>query len=190
MIVVGIDPSLTATALVSGDGQTYGTTSIGSKTRGREVSQRIARYCDLTERIEDWLVDAWRFDGVVNAYIEGYSFASHGNGRDLAEFGGLLRHRLLGICNNLVEVPPTTLKKFATGKGNASKSVVGAHVAKRWGVLFDSDDLYDAYALYRFGLVAEGIVEPETKQQAEAVAAVRANESGGNGRDRKTTQTT
>ena len=51
-------------------------------------------------------------------------------------------------------VPPTVLKKYVTGKGNASKEHVLECVIRKW---FDdppswgSYDLYDAYALMKFG---------------------------------------
>jgi Holliday junction resolvasome RuvABC endonuclease subunit len=47
-------------------------------------------------------------------------------------------------------VPPTVLKKYVTGKGNASKAQMMEGVAKKWGPQFDNDNLADAYALAQY----------------------------------------
>ena len=57
-------------------------------------------------------------------FIEGYAFATSGKShvRSVAENTGLLKHKL--YKNNLHPhiVTPTEIKKWATGKGNASKT--------------------------------------------------------------------
>lgn len=46
-------------------------------------------------------------------------------------------------------IPPTTLKKYATGKGTAKKQEMLLQIYKRWGVEFSDDNAADAYALAR-----------------------------------------
>jgi Holliday junction resolvasome RuvABC endonuclease subunit len=46
-------------------------------------------------------------------------------------------------------IPPMTLKKFATGKGNSKKQEMLLQIFKRWGVEFNDDNAADAYALGR-----------------------------------------
>jgi crossover junction endodeoxyribonuclease RuvC len=70
------------------------------------------------------------------------------------------------------EVAATTLKKFATGKGNAKKEQVIGHVQKNWNQLFSTSDEADAFVLYRMALVAAGRVEPKNQPQREAVEKV------------------
>lgn len=48
-----------------------------------------------------------------------------------------------------LQVPPMTLKKYATGKGTAKKQEMLLQIYKRWGVEFNDDNAADAYALAR-----------------------------------------
>ena len=48
-------------------------------------------------------------------------------------------------------VPPTTLKKFTTGKGNAKKELMLLKIYKKYGIEFENNNLADAYVLCRFG---------------------------------------
>lgn len=169
--VIGIDPSLTGTAIVWDLGVPGNVTlrRISEPTRGSLVRNRVARYVAIVDQVVS--IANSQPDRVTVAYLEGYSFASKGNaGRWLAEYGGILRRSLLAADVPIVEIAPGALKKFATGKGNASKVAVATAIARRYDVQFDTDDEYDAYALYRLGLVAEGLDDVHTKQQAEAVA--------------------
>jgi crossover junction endodeoxyribonuclease RuvC len=49
-----------------------------------------------------------------------------------------------------LDVPPSVVKKFATGKGNSPKSVMIKAVYKKWGFDVSDDNLADSYALARF----------------------------------------
>lgn len=168
--VVGIDPSLTRTAVTIGNGESWKLKEFGSKPRGDGVARRAARYDELTSSIVNWLESE---DPIHAIYIEGYSFGSNDtNARWLAEFGGILRWHLVDLADRVIEVPPSSLKKFVTGKGNAKKEQMLAHVQKRWGELFDTSDAGDAFGLYKLGLVAEEIAEAENQTQREAVAKV------------------
>ena len=48
-----------------------------------------------------------------------------------------------------LQVPPMTLKKYATGKGTAKKQEMLLQIYKRWGVEFNDDNAADAYSLAR-----------------------------------------
>ncbi|QDU61260.1 Crossover junction endodeoxyribonuclease RuvC [Planctomycetes bacterium Pan216] len=164
--IVGIDASLTNTAVVIGDGREWHAKEFPSKSLGEAVADRVMRYDLLVASILDYLKSHF-----INAiYIESYSFGHNLAGQSrLCELGGILRWHLVDLSNRIVEVPPTTLKKFVTGKGNAPKDVMLAHIQKRWEQLFESNDVGDAFGLYQLGLVAEGIVEPATVAMAQAV---------------------
>ena len=69
----------------------------------------------------------------------------------VAEIGALVRAELWRRGIPVLEVPPTTLKKYVTGKGNADKSQMLMHMYKKWGVEPPTDNVGDAYALARLG---------------------------------------
>jgi crossover junction endodeoxyribonuclease RuvC len=48
-----------------------------------------------------------------------------------------------------LQVPPMTLKKFASGKGNSKKQEMLLQMYKRWGIEFNDDNAADSYALAR-----------------------------------------
>jgi Holliday junction resolvasome RuvABC endonuclease subunit len=55
-------------------------------------------------------------------YIENYSYTSHSSSTHaLAEGCGLLKHKLWANSIEFEALPVTTIKKYATGKGNATK---------------------------------------------------------------------
>lgn len=165
MIVVGIDPSLTGTAVCVAGQEPVRFTSQPADG----VVARIRRYRELTGKI--------RVHIPVNAlvFIEGYSFASPGNaGRWLAEYGGVLRSELIWfITPHLIEVPPNLLKKFVTGKGNGDKEAVRAHVAKRWGIIHETSDETDAFVLAQIGLCYAGQAEPDNQAQREVIETLK-----------------
>lgn len=48
-----------------------------------------------------------------------------------------------------LQIPPMTLKKYATGKGTSKKQEMLMQIFKRWQVEFNDDNAADAYALAR-----------------------------------------
>jgi len=164
--ILAIDPSLTGLACCHLDDD-WATTPVFSSKPAKVLWDRIRRYEGLIRSVTGFAVDfpaEWIF-------LEGYSFGSRGAATvTLGEFGGLLRWRLSAW--RVVEVAPATLKQFATGKGNANKTQVVAAVTKRYGVTFDSDNEYDAYALARLGQMALGMAEPTNDGQRKAMKTV------------------
>jgi Holliday junction resolvasome RuvABC endonuclease subunit len=57
----------------------------------------------------------------VTILIEDYSFGSKGRVFNLAENCGILKYMLYKAGYRFFTVPPTVVKKYATGKGNATK---------------------------------------------------------------------
>lgn len=53
------------------------------------------------------------------------------------------------ILRTPLQIPPMTLKKYATGKGTSKKQEMLLQIYKRWGVEFNDDNAADAYALAR-----------------------------------------
>ena len=168
--IVAIDPSLTCTGICWGaDAQHWQVQVCKSKPIGTNVGDRIRRYERLIQQV----------DAICKAakpaliFIEGYAYSSNTGGQMyLGEFGGLLRWHLTEHTSHVYEVAATTLKKFATGKGNAKKEQVIGHVQKNWNQLFNTSDEADAFVLYQMALCAAGRVEPKNQPQREAVQKV------------------
>ena len=64
--------------------------------------------------------------GGCQVFIEGYAFATSGKShvRSVAENTGLLKYKMHKIRQNFFSVPPSKIKKYATGKGNANKELM------------------------------------------------------------------
>ncbi len=167
MSVMGIDPSLTSTGMVVlwGTGEQW--RALTSKRRG------VERIRDLADPLIE-TAEKTRPDLIA---IEGYAFGAKGRALfDLAEFGGVLRYNLWLGGHNYIDVPPSTVKKFATGRGNAKKDEIMLAVYKRWGVEFHTSDEADAYVLARIALALTEGDRNLTEFQREVVKALRSKE--------------
>jgi len=104
----------------------------------------------------------------VKFYIEGYSMASKGRVFEIAEHAGMLKFFLHHYEVPYELVPPTTVKKFATGKGNADKpkmheafvNETGVNLMEkmfpsRTGVSSPVSDIVDAYYITKYGVSVE-----------------------------------
>lgn len=80
----------------------------------------------------------------------GMAFVPQGR-YDLVGLTYLVRMWLYTHQRRTLLVPPSTLKKFATGKGNCQKSLILREVFQRWGVEAMDDNAADAVALAEFG---------------------------------------
>jgi len=170
-VILAIDPSLTGTAVViGGPSGVYDIRRFSSHHRTDTVYHRIQRYRGLVAEVAAY-IGCQSIDAV---FIEGYSLGHARPGVfQLTEYGGLLRVMLLDLTSDIYEVPPSSLKRFAAGKGNAKKPVVAKCLSVRYGVRFDTDDEYDAFGLYRLGLCVLGHAEPHGLAQCEVVEQIR-----------------
>ena len=82
---------------------------------------------ETEEQRHDLLTD-WTMSIIqgCEVFIEGYAFASSGKSyvRSVAENTGLLKHKMYKAKQSFTSVPPTVIKKYATGKGNANKELM------------------------------------------------------------------
>lgn len=147
MTIIGIDPSLTGTAvawIAPGELITVRNSMrcqrFTSEASGQNLYARFARFRTMRNQI----VALCNEIGATRVILEGYSMGSKGRGlTDLCEFGGLLRDALMQRFN-VFEVSPSSLKKFATGVGNADKMKMAVAVAKRWDLEYKTSDEIDA----------------------------------------------
>lgn len=83
--------------------------------------------------------------------MEGYSMGSRGRIFDIGELGGVIKFSAYTMQKPILIVPPSVLKKWTTGKGNADKKAMLAAVKKKWYADCKSHDVADAIALLHFG---------------------------------------
>jgi Holliday junction resolvasome RuvABC endonuclease subunit len=141
MRIVGIDASLTATGVCLPTGETL--VIEPKKLRGAE------RLNFILESIAD-LLTHHKIDMVI---IEGYSFGSQGRAVfQIGELGGVIRLALYQEGIPCVEVPPSCLKKYICGKGNASKDEVLQQAVVRSGHTFKDNNASDSWVLWCMGM--------------------------------------
>lgn len=169
--VMGIDPSLTGTAVCLMTPPEHFVMHRFTSKPAMGVHDRMERFTSLVDGVLSTI------DAIVPklVVIEGYSFASQGAMQlDRIEYGGILRYELDARGYNIVEVPPTSLKKFCCGKGNGDKTGVISALTKRYGVEFHTNDEYDAMGLALLGMCLTGLSEPHTKAQADVIKRIGA----------------
>lgn len=132
--IIALDLSLTATGWAAHNGSPTPVHGL-IKPRGRG----IPRLQDALDQVVEVAA------GAELAVIEGYAFssrASHAHG--LGELGGVIRLGLTQKGVTIVEVPPASMKKVATGRGNASKELVLVEAVKRLGYRGADNNISDA----------------------------------------------
>ena len=84
--------------------------------------------------------------------MEGYAYGSI-MANKLGELGGVVKLTLhetegLGSGNSPMIVPPTSLKKYVTGRGTGvQKNQMLLQVYKKWNIEFPDDNAADSYGL-------------------------------------------
>lgn len=169
---VGIDPSLSRTAIIHGGAKYGGVRIFKSEPNGPAVASRMMRFATMASAIRGHLNNIAATCGPIRLVcIESYSLGHNNPGTaSLCEFGGILRLRLTEAFR-LVECSPSKLKQFVSGKGNTKKPEFISTLARRYDVAFPDEDEYFAYGLW---LIARSAMEPQlgTKEQATIAAKV------------------
>lgn len=143
---VGIDPSYGGLAIVIKDeDRTHDWVRSFPLAKFPSSDHRLST---IEEAVFDYLT---HWDGLQeHVCMEGYSRGSSQRREEAGEVSAAVR---IGLYNSWrdhvipVFVAPPQLKKFATGKGNASKAEVIQAVEKNWGRKYDNDNLADAFVL-------------------------------------------
>ena len=144
MRVMGVDTSTkTGYVILDDKGEVVNVGVLHHKPQ----ANRFARYAHYTREISE-LIIAYGVDLVI---IEGYSYAGKFNSSLQYELGACIRMKMWQDEVKFVEVAPTSLKKFVTGKGNAKKDLMLLSVYKRWDFDTEDDNEADAYGLAQFG---------------------------------------
>ena len=172
MKVAGIDPSTKTGLCIVGRGDLKGPCVYNAKEiklarslRGLERSSGIAREV-LTFLLER---------KVALVAIEGQVVFKGSAIFVLAEIQTLIRYMLWKHGIAWVEVTPSQLKKFTTGKGVAKKDVMRLESFKRWDFEHESDNVVDAHALATVAAALQGLWSPTCKAQEEVLAKIKAD---------------
>jgi len=137
MRISGIDYSLTSPAVCVHDGDEWSVDNCNFYYY--DIKKRVVSYPNenlhphlypiwtVQEQRMD-LLSRWSLDVVFRSDhigLEGYSFGSKGRAVfNIAENGGILKHKLYKARYPVTEFAPTAVKKFATGKGNSGKDIM------------------------------------------------------------------
>jgi Holliday junction resolvasome RuvABC endonuclease subunit len=89
--------------------------------------------------------------------LEGYSFGSVQQAHRIGELGGVVRVALHEAGVPVAEIAPASLKRYATGRGNAGKAEVLVAAVKRLGYDGASSDEADALWLLAMALDHYGV---------------------------------
>ena len=128
--------------------------------------------CDMDryDDISDWALSILDGAGVKKVFLEGYSFGSTGKAFHIAEHTAILKYNLWDSNIDIEILAPTTIKKFATGSGRASKEnmyekfceenpSVGLQESltpRSSNVINPVNDIVDAYYILKYGLFNNG----------------------------------
>ena len=167
---MGIDPSIRKTGIAlltyHPDGQiTRHTKLIKTATDWHEVER-------LRELRRGALAFTKRAHPIAGGAIEAASLYSVNQADKLGGVRGVLAVFLADIAESLPYViPPSSLKKFATGNGNASKEKMILAARRQWGIV--SEDEADAAWLAEFAAALHNETHSLTRKQLEAINGIR-----------------
>jgi len=163
IVSIGIDPSLSKTAFVATkNGLVVEVQSVPTegirKTLMKskiQVDEMLARQYRFREINRSFIPFVYRYKPNI-IILESYSFGSK---FQLASQGETTAMIMLTIFNYMqkfpnttfISFPPTTMKKFVTGKGNCNKSLVLKEVFRKFNFNTDDDNEADAFGLSIIG---------------------------------------
>ena len=179
LLTAGLDWSMNSPSICIHDGSEWSATNgtfyyLSQKSKLVMTTDQLKgtlykEYKSQQERFDNlscWALTIMNDKGVRNAGLEGYSYGSSGSRLfEIGENTGLLKFKMWSHDINFEVYAPTSIKKFACGKGNAGKDkmwdafieetglnifhLLGQEVGKNWNPV---SDMVDAYYMckYRF----------------------------------------
>ena len=181
MIIAGIDYSLTCPAICIYDSDDGDFSYSNTKIYFRSNLQRFECFAEenlIGVNHGPWSTEEDRYDDIANwamnimrpkvekVYLEGYSYGSTGRVFHIAENTAILKYLMWDNEIEFAIVPPTVIKKFATGKGNANKEkMYESFVSENPGadlrlqctprssnVISPVSDIVDSYYIAKYGV--------------------------------------
>lgn len=154
MNVLALDLSLTCT------GWARSLTDYGTLTPPKGQDRGLPRLAWIRDRVMELAA------GADVAVVEGYAYARGNQAHQIGELGGVVRLALFEAGIPTVDIPPATLKKLATGKGNAPKDAVLAEAIRRLG--YGGSDNNESDALWLFELARHALNLPDAIELPKA----------------------
>lgn len=144
-VIIGIDQSLNRSGVVviTNDNTVLFKGVITPPKLTKTDRNKTERVSFIRDEIKS-LVNNYRPDYVG---MEDYSFGTRGQAFYMGELGGMLKLIASDLKWKMLVIPPTMVKKYATGKGNADKSLMLKEVYKTWNKDFDDDNICDAFVI-------------------------------------------
>lgn len=143
--VVGIDPSLTSTAMALSSGVIY-----NFRTTGKADDPYPTRLDRITE-IATGVGEHLPADGLV--VMEGPSFNSTSTSMwERAALWYAIMKEAIGAGCDVAVAPPVNVKMWATGAVSASKAAMISAARRSWGIVPLNDDCADALAMMGIGI--------------------------------------
>jgi crossover junction endodeoxyribonuclease RuvC len=148
-IAIGIDQSYSGFGITFMDLNSDGYKTIVFKGESTGVDRLVDISVKLGNLLEQYVPEKTK---EVVVAMEGYAFGSQ-MANMAGELGAVVK---LTLRDYLYKhhgaypyiIPPTVLKKYATGKGaGIQKNQILLHVFKKWGVEFNDDNAADSYVL-------------------------------------------
>jgi Holliday junction resolvasome RuvABC endonuclease subunit len=164
--ILGIDLSLTAPGLaIVLDGAVTSVESRKTPVKLRDV----ARLDYLDDLLRAWAAS------IDVAAMEGPSHGSQAGQSGHHERGGAwwqTKRTLAHLGVTVVVIPPSSLKQYATGKGNAGKAAMCMAAARRFPDVDVPDDDNAVDALWLAAMTADAVGEPPVAMPAAHRAAI------------------
>jgi len=159
-IVVALDVSYysTGVALFNSSGE-FCLGLITSKT-AKNYGVNIYTYSFVPIRSDPIMIACQLANQIINIIdtpvsliaIEDLAYGMY-RSHDSAQFLGVLQYLLrTQLCNDVVFVPPTSVKKFAVGNGRATKDMIVEQFRKETNIQCDISDVVDAYYIGKYVL--------------------------------------
>lgn len=173
MDIVGIDYSMTSPSICVHSGNIWSLSNCKFYFLTKKKKNIINSDLFVGELQPKFLSQEERFDFISNwanslipknsiIFLEGYSYSSKGVVFDIGENTGLLKHKIWTRNIKINSISPSSIKKFATGKGNANKLLMYENFIEETEFDISSkidchegespmSDIIDSYYIAKFG---------------------------------------
>jgi len=162
---LGVDPSLTGTGLCYLDvenGEIKKQEIVTVKTKPDMFDDPFQRLLYIKDFVESFVVAENTVVCVETVFVN--CVRNVKTSLTLSELNGIICLTLYNLGCSLYRIPPSSLKFFCTGIGNASKEMVIETVQKKYGYTGNDDNQADAISLCH---LAKSLHESDPKDYAK-----------------------
>lgn len=175
--IIGLDLSCNSSGYAFYDGKEYVTGAIKTPTGKNKLNdiERLDFFCTEFQNIIEAL------PRLRLAVVEGYSMGSMGAGLKVRETGGIAKNILHRNGISILLVTPSSLKLFATGKGNADsghkdKPMMRSAAKLQFGIERKTTDEIDAFWLLQVGMYSTGSNPVRDRQRLTKIEGINGAE--------------